>query len=169
MPAYIPITESQTDPGAPGTSELWKQWRDNPLAMFEGATSAPRLLSPAHPTFAAGSVVLDKVTMPSGAQGWANPNELLLGGFTAMKAGVLRFICEVRRTTGAGAVYFAVMKNGTVANETSTSSTSFVSNQFDVTFADGDHLVFRFRADNSNAGECRNLELRADQKGTYRR
>jgi hypothetical protein len=43
MPAYIPITEAQTDPGAPGTSELWKQWRDNPIAIAEGAVGAPRI------------------------------------------------------------------------------------------------------------------------------
>lgn len=43
MTAYVPITDAQTDPGAPGTSELWKQWRDNPIAMFEGSAGAPNL------------------------------------------------------------------------------------------------------------------------------
>lgn len=43
MTSYIEITESETDPGAPGTSELWKKWRDNPIAMAEGADGAPRV------------------------------------------------------------------------------------------------------------------------------
>lgn len=41
MTSYIEITDGETDPGAPGTSELWKKWRDNPIAMAEGATGAP--------------------------------------------------------------------------------------------------------------------------------
>ena len=43
MTAYITITDPQTDPDAPLTSELAKQWRDNPIAMFEGVVGAPRL------------------------------------------------------------------------------------------------------------------------------
>ena len=41
MTDYIAITESETDPGAPATSELAKKWRDNPLAIAEGAVGAP--------------------------------------------------------------------------------------------------------------------------------
>lgn len=43
MASYITITDAETDPGAPATSELAKKWRDNPIAMFEGATGAPKL------------------------------------------------------------------------------------------------------------------------------
>jgi len=43
MPNYITITEGETDPGAPGTSSLWKRWRDNPLAIAEGASGAPKV------------------------------------------------------------------------------------------------------------------------------
>ncbi len=42
MVAYVTISETETDPGAPGTSELWKKWRDNPIAMAEGQTGAPK-------------------------------------------------------------------------------------------------------------------------------
>lgn len=43
MTDYTAITELETNPGAPGTSSLWKRWWKNPLAMFEGAVGAPRL------------------------------------------------------------------------------------------------------------------------------
>lgn len=43
MTSYITITEAQTDPEAPLTSELAKQWRDNPIAITEGAAGAPRI------------------------------------------------------------------------------------------------------------------------------
>lgn len=44
---YNEITEAQTNPGAPGTSSLWKRWWKNPIAMFQGALGAPRLLGKA--------------------------------------------------------------------------------------------------------------------------
>lgn len=43
MTSYIEITDGETDPGAPATSELAKKWRDNPIAMAEGADGAPRV------------------------------------------------------------------------------------------------------------------------------
>jgi len=43
MAVYVTITDSQLDPDAPLTSQLAYQWRDNPIAMFEGAVGAPRL------------------------------------------------------------------------------------------------------------------------------
>lgn len=45
MPSYIVITDAETDPEAPLTSELAKKWRDNPLAIAEGAVGAPRINS----------------------------------------------------------------------------------------------------------------------------
>ena len=43
MTDYIGITEAQTNPFAPLTSELVKQLRDNPLAITEGDDTAPRI------------------------------------------------------------------------------------------------------------------------------
>ena len=43
MTDYIGITEAQSNPFAPLTSELVKQLRDNPIAIAEGATGAPRV------------------------------------------------------------------------------------------------------------------------------
>lgn len=68
MPAYIPITELETDPGAPGTSELWKKWRDNPIAIAEGATSAPRVQG-----IALGGISMGAVSVTgTGGQGWTD-------------------------------------------------------------------------------------------------
>lgn len=43
MTSYTIITDEETDPGAPVTSELLKKERDNPIAMAEGASGAPRV------------------------------------------------------------------------------------------------------------------------------
>ena len=50
MATYIEVTEAQSNPFAPVTSELIKQLRDNPIAISEGAATAlrnqPRSLFP---------------------------------------------------------------------------------------------------------------------------
>lgn len=43
MTSYNIITDAETDPSAPLTSELAKKWRDNPLAIGEGSVGAPRV------------------------------------------------------------------------------------------------------------------------------
>ena len=49
MADYIGITEAQSNPFAPLTSELVKQLRDNPLAIAEGAPGAPIIAAGWHP------------------------------------------------------------------------------------------------------------------------
>lgn len=41
MTDYIAINDTQLDPDAPLTSSLAYQWRNNPIAMAEGAAGAP--------------------------------------------------------------------------------------------------------------------------------
>ena len=51
MTDYIGITEAQSNPFAPLTSELVKQLRDNPIAIAEGDDPAPRIAGVAIGTF----------------------------------------------------------------------------------------------------------------------
>ena len=56
MADYIGITEAQSNPFAPLTSELVKQLRDNPIAIAEGAEGAPRVLPAALDGFYIGAI-----------------------------------------------------------------------------------------------------------------
>jgi len=47
MVEYIPIDDSEVEPEAPVISSLGVRWRDNPIAIAEGADGAPRVKSPA--------------------------------------------------------------------------------------------------------------------------
>lgn len=49
MTSYITITDVETDPEAPLTSELAKKWRDNPIAIAEGVTTSPVTAAGWHP------------------------------------------------------------------------------------------------------------------------
>lgn len=43
MTDYVNVTNTQVQPKAPGTSELITALRDNPIAITEGSTGAPRI------------------------------------------------------------------------------------------------------------------------------
>lgn len=43
MADYRTIADAEVDPDAPLTSSLGYAWRDNPIAIAEGATGAPRI------------------------------------------------------------------------------------------------------------------------------
>ena len=47
MPTYTAINDTQIEPEAPVTSELMTLLRDNPIAVAEGDSTAPRVASPA--------------------------------------------------------------------------------------------------------------------------
>lgn len=49
MTDWNDITEAETDPGAPGTSSLWKRWWKNPMAVAEGSAGAPVVSAGWHP------------------------------------------------------------------------------------------------------------------------
>lgn len=43
MASWVNLTDTQLDPDAPLTSNLAYAWRDNPIAIAEGASGAPRV------------------------------------------------------------------------------------------------------------------------------
>lgn len=49
MTTYSSILDTQVDPDAPITSLLGYQWRDNPIAIAEGASGAPVVAAGWHP------------------------------------------------------------------------------------------------------------------------
>lgn len=52
MADWTNVADTQLDPDAPLTSELAYAWRDNPIAISEGAVGAPRILDAAFGTTA---------------------------------------------------------------------------------------------------------------------
>ncbi len=46
MADWLNITDTQVDPDAPLTSQLAHGWRDNPIAIAEGSTGAPKIAKP---------------------------------------------------------------------------------------------------------------------------
>jgi hypothetical protein len=104
MASYITITDAETDPEAPLTSELAKKWRDNPIAITEGATGAPKIQKKAMGGLFVGSITTSGTTW-AGLTGLANFNEYLMtfamtSGFVSGSNGI-----EIRFSTDNGSTW----------------------------------------------------------------
>ena len=55
MPEYQEILDTEVEPEAPLTSSLGVRFRDNPVAIAQGAAGAPRIQNGAHPDGEIGS------------------------------------------------------------------------------------------------------------------
>lgn len=135
MPAYIEITEEQTDPGAPGTSELWKQWRDNPIAIANGEEDAPRVSLSAIERLVAGNQVRSRFDEEQQGAGVGY-------SFSFMQQGFIRVSFDHRADPGAGgSTEIRRTRNGiTSTTDTFTNTTSYVSRSVDVSVLPGDSV-----------------------------
>lgn len=89
MTSYITITDAETDPEAPLTSELAKKWRDNPIAIAEGAVGAPKVQRDAIQDAAINRVKLSTGTN-SGSYSFGTN-----GGATTISVGAYSFLPSV--------------------------------------------------------------------------
>lgn len=137
MTTYITITDAETDPEAPLTSELAKKWRDNPIAIAEGDVNAPKIVGSAMYSPAAGSV-LQRNCLAGGSQavvagststtGFTEKEFVRNSNFTAIVP------CTVRLTvtfTTSGSVLgrnLRVFKNGTLLQNWTTNQTNATLN-----------------------------------------
>lgn len=154
---WFTITEAMTDPGAPGTAELWKAWWKNPLAMFEGATGAPRLqgLGVARPGDGlpvATVSAADTVEASRGAGGAGGTvvttSSSLITAYTytiVSYTGSLRFKAAHRQTGGTSST-LEIWKNGSMVDSWSTASTSDVARSKDISIVPGDVIAWRHSA-----------------------
>ena len=138
MTNFIGITEAQSNPFAPLTSELVKQLRDNPLAIARGATGAPRVWLTAMERLEAGETVKiredDEVSTSSGLTIITLP--------VALQFGTLRFSGEHRRGTNTNRSNIRI--NRTRGGDTTTlaegqnNTTSYVLYEVDFDVMPGD-------------------------------
>lgn len=134
-------------------------------------------------TVAAGTVVLKHCSGGSGTStlshskaGGGTSYQLMLGetGLTVTRSCGLRVAFEQARGNGYGTQYAAVMRDGTVLQEWSTTSTSFVARSLDVALSAGQTLSIRLGATGASAGQeatpytgislIRNVRYLADQR-----
>lgn len=138
MADYTTITDAQVDPEAPITSELMSALRDNPTAIAEGASGAPRIVADANQGSVAGSTLLFGL---SGVTYQFGPTESFIhdAAFKATTNCQVRVSAQYRRVGPYGLnVTLRIYKNGTAVLTQTKSSTNYSTHTVDITLSAGD-------------------------------
>ena len=163
MADYVEILDTQIEPDAPLTAVLAGQWRDNCIAIAEGAAGAPRVRTLAMQPPSAGDnhIIMrlqeaDRFTDNSdypvtGLNNRASSTQHL--GFTALVAGVIRCYLQHRVTSSFGghSSNVRILKNRSTVQSWSTTSDSYQTRTVDVSVDVGDVVIFQNRVSDSAA------------------
>lgn len=160
MTSYIAITNAETDPEAPLTSELAKKWRDNPIAITEGAAGAPRILGeaiargydlPPITVSAADTYLITEGANPeSGTLTNQTATDVVAGRYTMQViSGVVRAKASHFVNNAAGTSTLSLYKNGVLVQAFTTQSLSAVARSVDVSVAINDVLEWRHKINNT--------------------
>lgn len=95
MTTYIPILNSEIDPESPVTESLAQRWRDNPIAIAEGDSAAPRINPGAISVGGKGADgVFDNSTTITGGPGFYEFTTI------ARSANIVLPVCTIMRIAG---------------------------------------------------------------------
>jgi hypothetical protein len=162
MTSYITINNSEIDPDSPITADLMTKMRDNPLAIGEGATGAPRIIGQSMARYGNGLPVMtitaaNTYTLQygqlqvTGALTTNSTTEVAAVTFTMKHyTGTVR--CNASHAcTGSSVVStLSLYKNNILVTSFTTTSATPVARSVDVTFVANDILEWRHK--NSTGG-----------------
>lgn len=173
MTSYIAITNAETDPEAPLTSELAKKWRDNPIAITEGAAGAPRILGeavasannglPVLTVSAADTASLTEGAGPvSGTLSTTSTSDVMAQQWTISTfSGVVRARASHNTTvSGSSTSTLTLFKNGVSVQAFTQSLSTPAARVVDVAVSVGDVLEWRHRT-NANSSVVSGVSLTA--------
>jgi len=166
MTDYNPIPDNILEPDDPIPADLGIRWRDNPIAMFEGAPGAPRLQFAALGTLVAGSTIRSRVDALQSTA--ANPGiAAMLFGFA--QPGVIRVSAEQQHggvTTASVSMVFSrwrVNAPTAIATYTIPDGTPWTARTLDVSVIPGDTIgVYINGGAGGSVSQVRNIRLSTD-------
>jgi len=161
MTTYTTIPDGDIDQDSPVTQPLMTALRDNPIAITEGASGAPRIATAAlkAPTAGTSHIIMRlqesenasgsaTTTYPS-AQFHNRHDEAQHLGVTCLVAGTIT--CYLQHRSGSSTSYVRILKNGVQLAEWGVSSVSgTVARQLNVSVAVGDSIIFQQRSGDGN-------------------
>lgn len=140
MTDYTTISDTSVDPDAPLTSQLAYAWRDNPIAISEGANGAPRIYMTALQNPSVGSVARYRNNT---VQQWSGTTYSVVMTFAFIQSGTVRIDLSHRKDSGTASLVVVNKSNesGTtaVASWSETAGT-WTNRTVDVTVAIGDRI-----------------------------
>lgn len=142
MTAYTVISDSSLDPDAPITSSLGYAFRNNPIAIAEGASGAPRLQIGALQRLTAGSEVRIRNDYPPGG-----------GSGTALDFALLQYgECRVTFERRSGGTTITLRRYRGGAPVTIYSGDPETTQTFDISVLPGDEISLTWTGSNSADG-----------------
>ncbi len=151
MATWTTIPDSSLEPGKPIRSIDALALRDNPQAIAEGATSAPRILLGALEVLAAGTTIRSRTD-----DVFSNDTSTysVVSTWGLIQSGTVRITFEHKQSISGGATCNAQVvryRNGTstVLSTFSVGSTTFTARSLDVSVVPGDTIIVQH---NSTAG-----------------
>lgn len=175
MADWTTIPDTSLDPDAPARSIDAKALRDNPIAIAEGASGAPRITSASVGLLQAGDSILCRllISTVTTASGYSSigigsvPDRSY--SITIISSGVVRVFLQHRNTgsivsPGSSA---RVLLNGSQVQSWSTTSGSFQTRQVDVSVSSGDMITVQHNASGGTnpRSELRSVQLRGSTGG----
>lgn len=168
MTAYSPIANSEIDPESAIVEELFRKFRDNPIAMAEGALGAQRIYIGALQRLAAGTVVRSR---KDATQNRSDTSYARVYGFAFLQAGTVRVVFEYRRDTCTSMDIRLRRTRGestTTLGSWNTSSTSFQSQTVDASVLPGDDLFVEAQCSGGGVTyEVRNIRVQTNGEDMY--
>lgn len=138
MTDYLPIALSDIDRDSPVNQPLMTALRDNPIAIAEGSSGAPRVQLNAFPNLTPGATVkLHVIRSETTGSGTTGP----LFVVNIMQYGTLTYRVQAKMTIGSGVINLTRLRAGAatvVASPTLTSS--YVYYSADIAVQPGDQL-----------------------------
>lgn len=155
MTSYVAIPNGDVDQDSPVTQPLMTALRDNPIAIAEGASGAPKIQTIAlEPPTSATTYVIRRLQISEASTSVATyPSGLLNDRFSAEQhVGVTVLVpgsiyCYLEHRSG-GTIQTSevrILKNGVVLATWSTTSTTYVARSLTVSVAIGDSIIFQNR------------------------
>lgn len=146
MTTYVPIPDGDIDQDSPVTQPLMTAMRDNPIAITEGSSGAPRIQAAAlGDSVSSGGVqtcLRDLSPYTTTSTSWS-----LAMRWSVYNGGSVRVGFRHRADGASTAAEAKVEKNANVQNSWSTGSTTYVDRQVAVNINSGDTLDIWVRTD----------------------
>jgi hypothetical protein len=158
MTAYSPIADSEIDPESPGTTLLFTNLRNNPIAMAEGATGAPKIKQLAMDDDSKAGNYID--CQDSEIRTFTNAAYAIKWESKIGRGGVIRVFFSLLNQIGAGVqtTYAKVYINGSpIGVEKSHDQTTYANFSDDITVSADDLLQIYVKTTSSTIGELKRI------------
>lgn len=175
MATWTTVPDASLEPGKPIRSIDALALRDNPVAIAEGASGAPKVRTAAlQPPVAGDGFLISRILEQTKSNSNANPINSYLStelqnykyhdagsqiSFVVLVPGTIRLKYSHSNISSVAISYVRVLKNSTQISETSVSGTTFVEKTTDISVATGDVITLQQRSSSSFASLWTNVRV----------